>query len=104
MEMFKELLNNLGFTIEIKNPHDKIFRKLLDRKENAVEIINKFLEKGDKITKEDIEKYNSSYISNKLRNSEADVVYKIKNENVFFIIDFKIVVLSNSTFLSSCFS
>ena len=74
-------------TIEIENPHDKIFRKLLDKKENAVQIINEFLEKGDKITKDDIENYNSSYISNKLKNSEADVVYKIKNENVFFIIE-----------------
>ncbi len=72
---------------EIKNPHDKIFRKALDKKENAVQIINEFLEKEDKITKKDIEKYNSSYISNKLRNSEADIVYKMKNENVFFIIE-----------------
>ncbi len=74
-------------TTEIKNPHDKIFRKLLDKKENAVQIINEFLEKEEKITKDDIENYNSSYISNKLKNSEADVVYKIKNENVFFIIE-----------------
>ena len=72
---------------EIKNPHDKIFRKALDKKENAVQIINEFLEKEDKITKKDIEKYNSSYISNKLSNSEADIVYKMKNENVFFIIE-----------------
>ncbi len=74
-------------TAEIKNPHDKIFRKALDKKENAIQIINEFLKKEDKITKDDIEKYNSSYISNKLKNSEADVVYKIKNENIFFIIE-----------------
>ena len=31
--------------------------------------------------------YSSSFISSDLKNSEADIVYKIKDENVFFIIE-----------------
>jgi len=70
----------------INNSHDKIFRKILDKKEEAVSIINRILE-NDYITTEEIEKYNSSYISENLRNSEADIVYKVKNQDVFFLIE-----------------
>ena len=42
---------------------------------------------NEKITENEIEKYNSSYISEELKNSESDVVYKMKNENVFFLIE-----------------
>ncbi|MCI8411708.1 MAG: Rpn family recombination-promoting nuclease/putative transposase [Clostridia bacterium] len=72
---------------EVKNPHDKIFRKALDKKENAIQIISNFLNREEIINTSEIEKYNSSYISERLKNSEADVVYKIKNENVFFLIE-----------------
>ena len=71
----------------INNVHDKIMREALAEKKNAVEIINYAL-KGKAIVAEDeIEKYNSSYISNEFENSELDVVYKVKNENMFFIIE-----------------
>ena len=57
----------------INNSHDKIFRKALEDKNNAIKIINRIL-KEDKVSINEIEKYNSSYISNKLANSEADIV------------------------------
>lgn len=72
---------------EINNPHDKICRRALDRKKDAVKIINRVLSKDDRITESSIQKYNSSLISNELKNSESDVIYKLKNENVFFLIE-----------------
>ena len=71
----------------VNNLHDKIFRKVLDNKKEAVQIINKVLKKEDKITEKEIEKYTSSYISSNLRNSEADIVYKIKDKEIFFLIE-----------------
>ena len=71
----------------INNSHDKIFRKILDNKEEAEKIINRVLKKEFLISADNIEKYNSSYISDKLRNSEADVVYKLKNKDIFFLIE-----------------
>ena len=71
----------------INNSHDKIFRKILDNKEEAEKIINRVLKKDASISESDIEKYSSSYISDKLRNSEADVVYKLKNKDIFFLIE-----------------
>ena len=73
--------------LEVNNPHDKICRKALDKKKDAVKIINRILKDGEKISENEIEKYTSSYISDELRNSESDVVYKLKNENVFFLIE-----------------
>ena len=70
----------------INNSHDKIFRKVLEDKNNAIKIINRML-KEDKVSIEEIEKYNSSYISSKLANSEADIVYKVINQDVFFLIE-----------------
>ena len=70
----------------INNSHDKIFRKALEDKNNAIKIINRVL-KEEKVLIEEIEKYNSSYISSKLANSEADIVYKIINQDVFFLIE-----------------
>lgn len=70
----------------INNAHDKIFRKALEDKNNAIKIINRVL-KDDKVSLDEVEKYSSSYISSKLANSEADIVYKVINQDVFFLIE-----------------
>lgn len=84
---YMELKDNTEDYQYINNPHDKIFRKVLDNKKEAVQIINRVLREEDKITEKEIEKYTSNYISSDLKNSEADVVYKIKDKEVFFLIE-----------------
>lgn len=80
-------MNKKYFLSEINNPHDKICRKTLNKKKEATKIINRILDKNNKIKENSIEKYISSFISNELKNSESDVIYKLKNENVFFLIE-----------------
>ena len=71
---------------KVKNKHDKIFRTILDKKENAEYLINKAY--GENlVTEDEIEKYNSSYITEIFENRESDVVYKLKNKQVFFLIE-----------------
>lgn len=70
----------------INNAHDKIFRKALEDKNNAIKIINRVL-KDDNVSIDEVEKYSSSYISSKLANSEADIVYKVINQDIFFLIE-----------------
>ena len=72
---------------KINNEHDKIFRKILDDKKVAVNFLNDVLKLEEKITENEIEKYNSSFISNSLINQEADIIYKIKDKNIFFLIE-----------------
>ena len=70
---------------EINHEHDKIFRTILDKKENAVLIINKAIDAQIEI--KDIEKYKNSFVNKVFQNREADIVYKMKNKNIFFLIE-----------------
>ena len=74
-------------TKSIKNIYDKTMRKALDEKKNAVRIINIALNAKATVTEDEIEKYTSSYVTQNLENSEADIVYKLKGNNVFFLLE-----------------
>ena len=72
---------------KINNIHDKTFRKLLKNKRNAVRIINKILKEENRIREEEIEEYTNSFITDKYKNVEADIIYKLKGKEVFFHIE-----------------
>ena len=71
----------------VNNPHDTIFRIYLDNREEVVKIINRKLELKRKLEKEEIEKYNSSFVNKRYENRESDVVYKKKDQKIFFLIE-----------------
>ena len=68
------------------NEHDKVFRDVLSIKEEALSLINKAI-KPEKEIKEEIELYNSRFITSKYKERESDIIYKVKNKNIFFIIE-----------------
>lgn len=68
-----------------ENPHDKLFKDLLDDKEELKEFIKQFL--GINIQEEQIEKCNNSYITNKYEMYQADMVYKIRGKYVYILIE-----------------
>ena len=69
----------------VNHQHDKIFRTVLDRKSDAIALINKAL--NTQLEVQDIEKYNSSFINKVFQNREADIVYKIKDRSIFILIE-----------------
>lgn len=71
----------------INNEHDKIFRKILNVKFEAADFINETLNLKNKITENQIEKYTSSFVTSSLKNEESDVIYKLKDKNIFFLIE-----------------
>ena len=77
-----EILDN-----PINNKHDKTYRSILDSKKDATYIINQVLNLEQEIKQDEIEKYNSSFVTNDLQNKEADIVYKMKEKNIFFLIE-----------------
>lgn len=82
--------NNATYCLEnhlVNNAHDKVFRKILDDKTEAAKFINKVLGLKVKIAKEQLEKYNSSFVTEKLKNQESDIIYKLKGRNIFFLIE-----------------
>ena len=57
----------------------------MDKKEEAIALINQAIK--TKLKAEKIEKYTSSFVNKIFQNREADIVYKYKNKNIFFLIE-----------------
>ncbi|MBO5478768.1 MAG: Rpn family recombination-promoting nuclease/putative transposase [Clostridia bacterium] len=74
---------------KINHKHDKTYRNIISNKNDAAYIINRILnvEEENGVKPEELEKYNSSYVTSRLENREADIVYKIKDKNIFFLIE-----------------
>lgn len=71
----------------INNKHDKTFRKILDNKKEFKKFLNKILKLKNEINEKNIEKYNSSFVSEDFKNQEADTIYKIKGEEIFILVE-----------------
>ena len=69
----------------VNNEHDKVFRKILSDKIEVTKFLNEQLKIN--LKPGDIEQYNTSYINTLMQNEEADVVYKLKGKNEFFLIE-----------------
>ena len=69
----------------VENPHDKLFKDLLDDEEELKSFILEFV--GINIQNEEVEKCNNEYITNQYQLYESDMVYKIKGKNVYFLIE-----------------
>ena len=66
--------------------HDKSIRKILLNKKEAVIFINQALRlenTKNEIKEEEIELYNNQYVTKIYNNRISDIVYKIKNKNVY---------------------
>lgn len=71
----------------VNNAHDKIFRDLLMDKEEVANLLNKILKLTNKLTQDTIEKYNTNFITYNYKNRQSDIVYKIKDNSIFFLIE-----------------
>ena len=74
---------------EKKHSHEKLVKDILNNKEEAKTFINNFLNPIKKIETNDLEIYNSNYITKKYKSKEADLIYKIKNKEIFFLIEYR---------------
>ena len=72
---------------KIVHEHDKIFKLILEDNQQMANLINDTLKLRNKLTKDDIIKYKGSYITEEFQNRELDVVYKMKERNIFFLIE-----------------
>lgn len=65
--------------------HDKIFKDILQNKEEMAKFINTFVKYNVKA--EQLEIYNSNFITEKFEYKNADIVYKIKDKEIYFLIE-----------------
>lgn len=83
--------NNEEYTIylqtntNIKDKHDKVFRKILDNRKEASIIINEIVKQ--KIKPEEIEKYDTKYVTMDLKKLESDIIYKHKESRILYLIE-----------------
>ena len=87
LEKYPEYWKNPKKVEKVNNKYDKIFKTILENKEEAANFINQALKLNKKIKPKEIEKYRSSFITKNFEAQESDIIYKIKNKKVFIIIE-----------------
>lgn len=70
---------------KVDKKHDKMFKNILSKKEEAVKFINRKFNLNIKV--EEVEVYDKEFIKKGGRLLEADIIYKIKNKKIFFLIE-----------------
>lgn len=65
--------------------HDKIFKEILQNKEEISRFISKFTEYNVKA--EELKVYTPNYITEKFEYKNADIVYKLKGKELYFLIE-----------------
>ena len=70
-----------------KYSHDKLIKNILKETDEARKFINSFVEPKNAIENNQLIRYTNSYITNKYKSKEADLVYKLKDQEVFFLIE-----------------
>ena len=75
---------------KIKHYHDKIFKELFTNKRETALFINKYLGlKGTKneIKEKDLQKCDTEYITKEKEKLESDILYKLKQKEIYFLIE-----------------
>ena len=65
--------------------HDKIFKEILQNSKEMADFINNFTK--HKVNADELEKYTENYITKDFKYKQADIVYKIKGEEMYFLVE-----------------
>lgn len=65
--------------------HDKIFKEILDDKKEFINFMKKYTPYS--LKENEVEKYNRKFVTSHFTTKEADIIYKIKERNVFVILE-----------------
>lgn len=68
-------------------PHDKLIKNILKDKNELANLVNQFLKPRQILKSENLQKYTNSYITKKYKSKEADMVYKMKDKKMYFLIE-----------------
>lgn len=71
----------------IDKKHDKLFRNLFKYKREVAYFINQFMNLENEINKDELIQCNTSYVTNRYKDRQADIVYKLKNTQIYFLIE-----------------
>lgn len=89
--LYKDILQNIksekivAIDTQVSQPHDKTIKKILEEKEEVIKFLKEYV-KIDEET-ENIEEYKNEFITNLFKKLMSDVVYKVKDKEVFYLIE-----------------
>lgn len=67
--------------------HDKLVKNILKDKVEILKFINQFITSKLNILPDDLIKFTNSYITKKYKSKEADLVYKLRGQDIFLLIE-----------------
>lgn len=70
-----------------RKTHDKLAKIILKNKDEVAKFINNFINPMEKIEGNNLIKYTNSFINRRYKYKEADLVYKLKDREIFFLIE-----------------
>ena len=99
--ILKEDAEKYNSEIHINKKHDKLFKEILSDKREAIKFMNYYLNLS--LVEDEIEKYEKEFRTGKFNNIEADIVYKIKDKNVFILIEHQSSVDLKMAYRKKCY-
>lgn len=72
---------------EVNKKHDKMMRRILSKEKEMVKFINDFLKIDKKIKEGEIVQCKSDFITKNYKDRQSDIIYKIKNKPVYFLVE-----------------
>lgn len=72
---------------QIDKIHDKMFRSILSKKKEMQKLLYQFIKIKDNITQKDLIQCKTDHISRKYKNLQSDIIYKLKNKPIYFLVE-----------------
>lgn len=77
---------------KIDKEHDKMFRNILSIKHEMVKMLNQFLDLKEQLELKDIVQCRTDFITSKYQAKQADVLYKMRNKPIYFLVEHQSIV------------
>lgn len=84
--------------IESKYSQDRLIKSILQDKEEVTKFINQFVRPREEVKQTDLVRYTNNYIAKKYDSKRVDLVYKLKNQEVFFLIEHQSIIDNNMAY------
>lgn len=72
---------------EVHQEHDKIMKRIFKDKEETANVLNKVLNLEKNILPNQLEQYNREFITKYFEVRNADIVYKLKDKEIYFLLE-----------------
>lgn len=83
---------------ENKYSHDKLIKNILQDTKEVAELINQFVEPREEVKQEELVRYTNGYITRKYKDKEMALVYKLRNQEIFFLVEHQSTIDENISY------